>query len=185
MTDIPYRIIRSQRKTISLEISSSGNLLVRCPQQMSQKAIDAFLESKRSWIESHRTPRLNAPKLPPLTMEEIEALADRALADLPPRVARFAPKLGVTYGAITIRNQRTRWGSCSSKGNLNFNCLLMLCPEDVRDYIVVHELCHRREMNHSPRFWALVKTVLPSYSLQEQWLKEHGGAIIARMTRQD
>ena len=74
MTDIPYRIIRSQRKTISLEISPSGNLLVRCPQQMSQKAIDAFLESKRSWIESHRTPRLNAPKLPPLTMEEMDAV---------------------------------------------------------------------------------------------------------------
>ena len=182
MTDIPYRIIRSSRKTISLEISHEGKLLVRCPQHLSQKAIDAFLESKRSWIEAHRTPRLAAPKLPPLTYGEIQTLADKALEDLPPRVAYFARKAGVTYGSVTIRNQRTRWGSCSSKGNLNFNCLLMLCPEEVRNYVVVHELCHRLEMNHSSRFWALVERILPGYRVQQQWLKENGAALIARLT---
>jgi predicted metal-dependent hydrolase len=90
----------------------------------------------------------------------------------------------VSYGRITIRNQKTRWGSCSGKGNLNFNCLLMLAPPEVLDYVVVHELCHRREMNHSPRFWALVEQVLPDWRQRRQWLKTHGDALMRRMTQQ-
>ncbi len=96
-------------------------------------------------------------------------------------MAHFAPLVGVSYGRITIRNQRTRWGSCSGKGNLNFNCLLMLAPPEVLDYVVVHELCHRKEMNHSPRFWAEVARVLPDYQQRRRWLKEHGGALVQRM----
>ena len=117
-----------------------------------------------------------------LTMEEIRDLADRALRVIPERVAHFAPLVGVTYGRITIRNQRTRWGSCSSRGNLNFNCLLMLVPPKVLDYVVVHELCHRKEMNHSPRFWAEVERIIPDYKTYEKWLKTEGGRIMRRMT---
>ena len=117
-----------------------------------------------------------------LTMEEIRDLADRALRVIPERVAHFAPLVGVTYGRITIRNQRTRWGSCSSRGNLNFNCLLMLVPPKVLDYVVVHELCHRKEMNHSPRFWAEVERIIPDYKTYEKWLKTEGGRIKRRMT---
>ena len=100
---------------------------------------------------------------------------------IPQRVAHYAAKLGVTYGRITIRNQKTRWGSCSSKGNLNFNCLLMLTPPEVIDYVIVHELCHRKEMNHSARFWTLVASILPDYTEQKRWLREHGGVIIGRL----
>ena len=96
-------------------------------------------------------------------------------------LARFAALVGVTYGRITIRAQKSRWGSCSGKGNLNFNCLLMLCSEDVRDYVVVHELCHRKELNHSPRFWAEVEKVLPGYKVQRKWLKDNGGGLIRRL----
>ena len=81
------------------------------------------------------------------------ALADQAVKTIPEKVRYYAPLVGVTYGRITIRNQRTRWGSCSSKGNLNFNCLLMLAPPEVLDSVVVHELCHRKEMNHSKMKW--------------------------------
>ena len=91
------------------------------------------------------------------------------------------PLVGATVGKVTIRNQKTRWGSCSAKGNLNFNCLLMLCPEDVRDYVVVHELCHRKEMNHSARFWTEVERVLPDYRTRRKWLKEFGCEIIGRL----
>ena len=96
-------------------------------------------------------------------------------------MARFAPQVGVSYGRITIRSQRTRWGSCSARGNLNFNCLLMLCPEEVRDYVVVHELCHRKQLNHSPQFWAEVAAILPDAARHRKWLKENGGALIARL----
>ena len=99
----------------------------------------------------------------------------------PKRVKYFAELMGVEYGGITIRNQKTRWGSCSGKKNLNFNCLLMLTPDDVKDYVVVHELCHLIEMNHSPRFWAEVERILPDFKKSRLWLKRNGGAIIGRM----
>ena len=93
----------------------------------------------------------------------------------------FSKRIGVDYGRITIRNQKTRWGSCSSKGNLNFNCLLMLTPPEVIDYVVVHELCHRKEMNHSKKFWAEVEKVIPNYRDSEKWLKNEGSKITGRL----
>lgn len=109
-----------------------------------------------------------------LTVTEIKELADKALKYIPERVAHFARIIGVDYGRITIRNQKTRWGSCSSKGNLNFNCLLMMTPPEVIDYVVVHELCHRKEMNHSKAFWNEVEKVMPDYKAYIKWLKEEG-----------
>ena len=96
-------------------------------------------------------------------------------------MAYYAPIVGVSYGRITIRSQRSRWGSCSSNGNLNFNCLLMLVPPGVLDSVVVHELCHRKEMNHSPRFYAEVLRVLPDYRERDRWLKENGAMLMARL----
>ncbi|MCR5303362.1 MAG: M48 family metallopeptidase [Lachnospiraceae bacterium] len=116
-----------------------------------------------------------------LTPSEIRALAEEALNDIPPRVSRWADIMGLTYGRITIRNQKTRWASCSSKGNLNFNCLMMLMPENIKDYLVVHELCHRREMNHSKRFWATVEEYIPDYRDCEKWLKKNGESLMRRM----
>ena len=93
---------------------------------------------------------------------------------IPEKVAYYARLMNVTYGRISIRKQKTRWGSCSNKGNLNFNCLLMMMPPEVLDYVIVHELSHRLEMNHSKRFWAQVEKVIPDYKTQKTWLKEHG-----------
>ncbi len=95
-----------------------------------------------------------------------------------PKVRQYAELIGVSYGCITIRNQKTRWGSCSSKGNLNFNCLLIQVPESVMDYVIVHELCHRLEMNHSAAFWAQVEKILPDYKERRKWMKENGGRVI-------
>lgn len=178
---IPYRLIRSSRKTVAIQITPAGEVILRCPKNMKQKEAEAFLESKRNWIEMHLDALSRQEPLPTLCAEDISDLARDAAADLSARAAALAPSVGVDYGRITIRCQKTRWGSCSSKGNLNFNCLLMLCPEDVRDYVVVHELCHRKELNHSPRFWAEVEKVLPGYKAQRKWLKENGGVIIKRL----
>ena len=181
---IPYQLIRSGRKTLSLELSPKG-LLVRAPYAVTQAQIEDFIRSNENWIESHRAKLQKAMEAQngaeKLTLEELRALADRAAAVIPPRVAYYAEKIGVTYGRITIRNQRTKWGSCSSKGNLNFNCLLMLTPPEVIDSIVVHELCHRKEMNHSDRFYAEVLRVFPNYWECHRWLKENGAALMARM----
>ena len=175
---LEYRIIRSSRKTISLQIMPNGELLFRCPNRMSKREIETFVQSKAGWIEKH-IPR--EPAQPALTEEKIRDLANRAMEVIPDRVRFFAPLVGVSYGRITIRSQRTRWGSCSGKGNLNFNCLLMLAPEAVLDYVVVHELCHRKEMNHSARFWAEVERILPDYKVHKKWLKDNGSALIARL----
>ena len=115
-------------------------------------------------------------------MEDIRSLAEQAMKMIPERVAYYAPRIGVTYGRITIRNQKTRWGSCSAKGNLNFNCLLMLAPPEVVDSVVVHELCHRKEMNHSKKFYEEVLKVFPDYWKWHRWLKDHGAALMKRMT---
>lgn len=178
--DFDIEVRRSTRKTIALEIRPDGSLLMRVPRQMTAREIDAFLDEQDGWIRTHlaqvQARQAELPQTEPLTAEQIRALADQALQVIPERVRYYAPLVGVTYGRITIRNQRTRWGSCSAKGNLNFNCLLMLMPPEILDYVVVHELAHRREMNHSPAFWAIVESVLPDYRTRRQWLKEHGGA---------
>lgn len=176
-------IIRTKRKTLAIEITRDARVLVRAPYRMKNADIQKFVEEKREWIEKNlrlmKEKQLNQP-IEPLTMEEIKQLAEKAMVKIPQRVDYYAAIVGVTYGKITIRNQKTRWGSCSRKGNLNFNCLLMLAPEEVLDYVVVHELCHRKEMNHSKRFWNEVERVLPSYRKQESWLKENGESIMRR-----
>ena len=174
-----YQLIRSNRKTIAIQIKPDGQLIVRAPWNMSAARIEQFVADKQHWIQTH-LPR-NAVPPERFSDEEIRTLARQAMDVIPERVARYAAVLGVTYGRITIRNQRTRWGSCSATGNLNFNCLLMLLPADVVDYVVVHELCHRKEMNHSARFWAEVESVLPNYREHRRYLKEHGGALIGRL----
>jgi len=116
-----------------------------------------------------------------VTTKEIEQLREQARKLITERVRCYAPIIGVTYGQIAIRTQHTRWGSCSSKGNLNFNCLLALVPPEVLDYVVVHELCHRKEMNHSVRFWREVERVLPNYKVSKKWLRENGKVLISRI----
>ncbi len=172
-------LIRSRRRSVGIRIEDSGEITVRAPLRMPERESRRVLESKRSWIEKTLAKISSRPQLPKLTAEEVNALADRALKEIPPRVAARAKQMGVTYGRITIRNQKTRWGSCSAKGNLNFNCLLVLLPDEVRDYVVVHELAHLKEMNHSPRFWAEVEKIIPDYRARRTRLKELGRPLIS------
>lgn len=185
--EIQVDIVRSGRKSLAVEIRPDGGVLVRAPYGLSQARIRAFLDAKRKWIETRRAAvlarRQAADSLEKLTAAELDALAAAARTDLTERTARFAPMVGVTYGRVTIRRQRTRWGSCSAKGNLNFNCLLMLAPPEVRDYVAVHELCHRKHMDHSRRFWAEVERVLPDWRERRRWLRDNGELLMARLDR--
>lgn len=104
---------------------------------------------------------------------------EEARAILTARADHVAARLGVGYGRLTIRDTRSRWGSCSSAGNLNFSWRLVLAPPAVLDYVVLHELAHRRELNHGDRFWALVAAHCPDYESHRAWLKEHGGGLMA------
>lgn len=179
--DISYQLVRSARKTISIQITPAGEVILRCPKRCSRLEAEAFLLSKQDWIQKHLTAIAQRPQLPVLSGEEIQALAERAAAALPEKVRFFAQQIGVSYGRITIRSQRTRWGSCSAKGNLNFNCLLSLCPEEVQNYVVIHELCHRKHLDHSPDFWAEVEKHCPNYRSYRKWLKDNGSSLIARL----
>ena len=173
-------IVRSNRKTIGLQVNADLTVTVRAPYGVTEQEIDRLIRRKKGWITKsmEKMRQLNEYReenhIQQRSMEEIRELADEAVKKVPERVRYYAPIVGVNYGRITIRNQKTRWGSCSSKGNLNFNCLLMLVPPEVLDYVVVHELCHRKHMNHSKEFWAEVEKVLPNYKEAEAWLKTEG-----------
>ena len=180
-----FEIIRSNRRTISLEITPAGQVLVRAPRFMPEAEIRAFVESKSSWLMKHLQKKeqdIEALQEEGCFSErDIKRLEQLAKQVIPEKVAYYARIMGVTYGRISIRRQKTRWGSCSREGNLNFNCLLMMAPPEVLDYVVVHELSHRLEMNHSARFWAQVEKVMPEYRVPRKWLKEHGGKLMMRM----
>ncbi len=182
--DYPYTVRRSARRSIGIQITDGG-VLVRAPRRAGQKEIEAALLRNDSWIRAqlakreHRRQEAEAAGI--LTESDLQRLKQEAKEYIPRRVAHFAPLAKVTPGRITIRAQKTRWGSCSGKGNLNFNCLLMLTPPEVIDSVVVHELCHLKEMNHSARFYAEVRRVCPEYDRWNRWLKEHGPMIMERM----
>ena len=179
------KIIRSKRRTFALQIKPKEGLIVRVPLRASKEQVEKFVNDNKDWIDKNlkimeeRQRKLSSVEK--LTIDEIRILAEQALKLIPERVEHYASLLGVTYGRITIRNQLTRWGSCSSRKNLNFNCLLMLTPPEVIDSVVVHEVCHLKEMNHSERFYAEVLRVFPDYWKWHAWLKENGRTIMAKM----
>ena len=184
---IEIEIIKCNRKTIAIEVRQDLGVIVRAPKRASNREIMKFVEQKQVWIAKHlahmqiRYEETRRGKEKQFTDDDIRKIKDEAKMVIPDRVKYYADIMGVTFGKITIKNQKTRWGSCSSKGNLNFNCLLMLTPDKVRDYVVIHELCHLKQMNHSKMFWAEVEKVMPDYKVYRQWLSQNGNMLIERM----
>ena len=178
-----YQIIRSDRRTLSL-IVRRGEVLVRAPYRQSEDSIVRFVEAHAGWVLqklSDALERENAIKgVRPLSPAELRKLHARAVAYIPGRVASYAPIVGVTYGKITFRIYKSKWGSCKADGSLAFNILLMLTPDEIIDSVIVHELCHRLEMNHSNRFYRQVYRVCPDYDERHRWLKNHRDEIMAQ-----
>ena len=180
---ISVEVIYSSRRTMGLEVTADGRVKARVPNRTADAVVEKFVKERAGWIAEKyllQKARQEKQKLARGTRdyEQNPALEARyrelARAVIGQRVSYFAAKVGVTYGGISIRDQKTRWGSCSGRGNLNFNWKLVLMPPEVLDYVVVHELAHRKQMNHSPLFWAEVGRVLPDYESRRRWLKEHG-----------
>lgn len=178
---------RTKRKSATIKITADMQIVVYVPLYVSDNEIERMVISKSKWIDEHMLKVQSTiderSKLEKITFEQIKELAYQAVEYIPKRVKYYAEKENFVYNKITIKNLVSRWGSCSTKGNLNFNCLLMLTPDYVIDYIVVHELCHLREMNHSEKFWAEVEKIMPDYQRAELWLKQNGGNLISRMRR--
>ena len=174
-------IIRSKRRTLSLEIKPDGRIVARAPLRIKDREIERFIDSKEDWIEKHLERLKSIPEAEKLTDSEIDELTERGKVYIPQRVEYYASLIGVSYNKISIKPLRSKWGSCTSKGNLSFNCLLMLTPPEVIDSVVVHELCHRLEMNHSKKFYAHVLKAFPDYKRHNKWLRTNGSAIIKRI----
>ena len=213
---IPYKLVRSNRKTLGLYITKDAQLEVRAPLKMSQRDIEKFIGTKKQWINSHLAKRkqLNSekaafrldygamltlcgkqypliakegnhagfngecfylpPSLPPDIIKQISVQTYKNIAKnfLPAKTAQYAERMNVRAAAVKINSARTRWGSCSGKNSINFSYKLIMADEDVIDYVVVHELAHTREHNHSAKFWALVEAVLPDYQARLNKLKQ-------------
>ncbi len=178
---IEYQILRSDRRTVSVEVTRDGAVIARAPRSFPEREIERFIGEKEAaivrQIEKMRRINETAQKL---SEQELADLTEQARQVIPPKVASYAKQLGIPFGKVTIRHQKTRWGSCSETGNLNFNCLLMLAPPEVLDYVIIHELCHLKEMNHSDSFWNEVEGAMPDYRGPRQWLKKNGPALMAR-----
>ena len=177
--DEPVEIRRTKRaRRWRLVVPWGAPAHLTIPHSMPASAAAEVIESHRGWIERERARQL--PRLGLRPADVSEADARRAARELVTMIAEDeAEELEVSYGRIAIRDQRTRWGSCSPKGTLSFNWRLALAPLEVLDYVVVHELCHLRESNHSPRFWRLVTERRPGWREQRAWLREHGAELLA------
>ncbi|MBR6004019.1 MAG: M48 family metallopeptidase [Lachnospiraceae bacterium] len=180
-----YELIKSKRKTFSVEIRPDGSICVKAPMLMSKSAIDKILLSKEEWIlKQQKKMQKKASEfdtIEKLTDDELKELKKKAKKIILPLVEDYSEIMGVIYGRVAFRTQKTRWGSCSREGNLNFNCLLALCPEPVIRYVVVHELSHRVHMNHSKAFWLTVEEYMPDYKEHRKWLKQNGEFLIKRL----
>lgn len=179
-------LVRSSRKTLAVQIRADGTVIARAPLRMPKDRILCFLSEKASWIRMQQVRMQEREKMRQQARIHLDAaqekeLRERAKSVLAQRTAYFARQIGVTYGRITVRDQKTRWGSCSQTGNLNFNFRLILAPSEVLDYVVVHELCHRRQMNHSTQFWQEVAQVLPDYRKRKAWLTENGWRLMGEL----
>ncbi len=182
--DIRYKLVRSNRKSIGLQVSA-GEVIVRAPYFVSSYQIERFVAEHQQWIakqlQKQAAVKSAAASVKVMTPEQVNRLKKLAKTIVPQKIAYYAPLVGVSGRVknIQLRCQKTRWGSCSSAGTICINYLLLLAPDGVLDSVVVHELCHLLEMNHSQKFYYHVRRVYPEYDKQQKWLKKNGAVLQA------
>ena len=176
--EIRVSVIRSARKSLGLEVRDANTVLARIPTRVSDRELKAFVENHRSWIlekTAVMAEREENRKSTPAPLPELLSKTDwmKIQLKIGKRVRHYCETMGVTVGYVTVKNQKTRWGSCSAKGNVNFNYQLAFLPDKLLDYVVIHELAHRRHMDHSEAFWAEVEKYCPDYLERRKQLKEY------------
>lgn len=166
-----YKVIYSKRRTIAISIKNCEPI-VRAPIGTDEKRIRDIVEKHAKWIEKHvQIQREKTSRFENLDDDDIKKLKKAAKEYFVEKTDYYAKIMGIKYGRITITSAQKRFGSCSSAGNISFSYRLMLYPEEAREYVIVHELAHRREMNHSARFYAVIASVMPDYKYRKRLLK--------------
>ena len=172
MDTIDYELVRSDRRTMSVEVDGDGGVLVRAPRLTPKWRIEAFVAERREWIQRARARQSRRQEnLPDIREEDKPLYVKMAKAILPGKIDRYARRMGVRPTGLTITSARTRFGSCSGKDRLSFSWRLMAYPEEAIDYVVVHELAHIVHRNHGPEFHALVERILPDHRKRRELLK--------------
>jgi predicted metal-dependent hydrolase len=156
-----------------MRVRPDGDLRVTIPRGGSKAEALRFAERHMAWAERQRA-RMLETRRPAAVDSELRA---KAMEELPPQLLALAGRHGLIVNRVTIRNQRSRWGSCSSRGHITLNFRLMLMPPEVREYILIHELMHLKQANHSIRYWRLVEAACPGFRDAERWLKTHGASL--------
>jgi len=170
-----YRKNYSTRaRHLSISVHQDERVVVTIPKGVSEASVDRFIIQKTSWITNklegyRKTPRVSFPFTGKSAYLKYKERASRIIIM---RVREIAKLHGFKYGRITIRDQKTRWGSCSHAGNLNFSYKIFFLPQYLQDYIIIHELCHLKELNHSKRYWRLVEEIMPNYKIFEAMLRK-------------
>lgn len=168
-----FKIIRTNRKTLALEIASNASLIIRAPRLMPLFLIKNFIKKKQNWIIKKqnlikkRNKNIESIKVSSISKEE-------ALEKITKKVKHYSSLSGFKYKNIKITSAQKRWGSCTFQNNLNFPKKLALAPDKIIDYVVIHELCHIKEKNHSSKFWQEVAQIMPDYKIYRHWLKQNG-----------
>jgi hypothetical protein len=165
-----YFVRNRRARRYLLRIDGDGRVRVTIPRGGSRREANAFAERHQEWVERQRS-RVPPPRF---TDAERQAFRERAATELPSRLYALAEQFGLRVSRVSIRNQHTRWGSCGRDGHVCLNWRLVLMPDWVRDYVLVHELMHLVHLNHSPRYWKLVAAQCPDYAAARLWLRQHG-----------
>lgn len=175
MLTITPKIKKSARRTLVIQVTQSGEVVVRAPRLMPDFLVNRFVNKKREWIlkSVKKVSKIPKKSFPNSKKDYLEKKKKVNLL-IKNRLTYFNKFYNFKFNGVSIKNQSTRWGSCSSKGNLNFNYKIIYLTPEQQDYIVVHELCHLEQMNHSKNFWNLVEKTLPNFRNVKKQIKESG-----------
>jgi hypothetical protein len=177
---IEYRLVRSKRRSIALHITDDAVLCVRAPHKVSREIIDDFINKKIKWVKKHLNmarAHMEAACAARQEAQPIDHYKKQAKQFIPARVGELSSLTGLSYKGIKITSARKRFGSCSLTNKLTFSWRLLLAPEEVLDYVIIHELAHTAEKNHSKRFWSKVRELMPDYRSAHTWLKQNGASL--------